>query len=342
MGTISTFASRPVPVSLVVTTYGIDTRYTQLCIEKIATWKSRHHELIVVVHDPSAMLRLYLEYMTMLGVINQLVYAPSRYGHVAGVNLGFQRARNGVVFNINTDIRVGAGLVDRCADRLMQNRRVGMIGWHYNWGGGHDATRWRNGKLEFTLRTRESKVRKKGFLDKEHGLNIQSASWNTGRIFSAVGERRILCANTSFFGIRKTLWNRIGGFDVERYPHYWSDDYLCYAVLELGYDIENLAEDVRCSQRPDIFESLSDHKYQGIPEPEKFRDTFILRPGPDSEGQAIELIGRFESIGARSACLVPGSKAYEAFCNSGRVIARFRPKRTGDSVHPNGEFVILD
>ncbi len=315
------------PVSVVVTTYGIDTRYTQRCLEKIARWKCRHHELIVVVHDASPTLNLYLEYLAMSGVIDRLVRAPSGHGHVAGVNLGFSLARHEFLFNINTDVRVGRGLVDTCAERLFHAPNVGLVGWHYNWGGGHDATRWRNDGLEFTLRTRESNVARKGYLDKVHALNVQRAPWNTGRVLTAAGDRRILCANTSFFGIRRSVWNRIGGFDVRRYPHYFSDDFLCYGVLELGLDIENLPPDVRCSQQPERFESRSDYKYDGIVDAEKFLDALAPHPGRPPYRRALDVVQCMSELGARVALADPGSARGRQLADSGRLISLFPPQR---------------
>lgn len=290
------------PISIVVTTYGPDTRYTQLCLEKIASWKGRHHEVVVVAHDLTPTLRLYLDYMVLNGVVDKLLLAESGHGHLRGVNLGFKHARHDIVFNINTDVRVGPGVVDECADRLRLSRGAGLIGWHYDWSGPHAGTRWNGRSLSYSVRTREAKVRKKGVLDDEHVVNIRRARWYTGRVFAAVGDKRILCANTSFFGTWRRLWLEIGGFDVERYPHYWADDFLCYAMLDKGFDILNLPEHIRQS---DVFECLSDHKYRGIPEPEKLLDAIVLSSSVERGAQVLELVRRSTELGARAVSLLP-------------------------------------
>ncbi len=91
---------RPEPISLVVTTYGTDTLDTQSCLEAIRRWKNSHHEVIVVTHDESALLRAYLEASVADGLINRLVYAVPGHGHTRGFNLGVQYAKSDVIFNI--------------------------------------------------------------------------------------------------------------------------------------------------------------------------------------------------------------------------------------------------
>ena len=43
-------------------------------------------------------------------------------------------------------------------------------------------------------------------------------------------------------------------------------------MLDHGYNIANLPKHLRCAQRPDLFISLSDHKWRDIPEPDRHRD----------------------------------------------------------------------
>jgi len=296
---------RPPPSSIIVTTWGGDTYYTQRCLASIGRWKTPWHELIVVVHDETPLLRLFLEHCHASGLIDRLFLAEAGHGHLRGVNLGMRVARHPYVFNINTDVVVGSGVVDDCALRLHDSPSLGMIAWHYDWAPHHEGTFWSADRLHSSLRLRDGLARTPGRVDSEHLRNIAAAPWFRGRVFRAVGDRRILCANTSFFGVRKRLWNRIGGFDWSRYPHLWADDFLCYAILESGHDIANLDAGIRCSQRPDRFVSFSDRKWDGIAEPD--RDTDALSPAPlaagperqDRLGQLWTLLGDLTEHGWR-------------------------------------------
>lgn len=292
----------PTPASIVVTTYGPDTRYTQLCLERIAAWKARHHEVVVVAHDVTPTLRFYLDYMVLNGVVDKLLLTESGHGHLRGVNLGFRHARHDILFNINNDVRVGPGVVDECAARLRLSKRAGLIGWHYDWSGLHAGTRWHGSSLSYTIRTREAEVRNKGVLDDEHVCNIKQAPWYSGKVFDAIGDKRILCANTSFFGTWKPLWLEIGGFDVERYPHYWADDFLCYAILDKGFDILNLPEYIR---RSNEFECLSDYKYEGIPEPERLLDAIVVPSSVEAGDQVLGFLRRSSGLGAKAVPSIP-------------------------------------
>src|SRR5438067_13713184 len=96
--------ARPSIISIVVTTYGTDTYYTQACLEAIRRWKNSHHQLIVVVHDESALLRAYLDACCEDGLIDQLILAVPGHGHTRSFNLGVEDAIGEVVFNFCNDI----------------------------------------------------------------------------------------------------------------------------------------------------------------------------------------------------------------------------------------------
>lgn len=219
-------------VSLVVTTYGTDSYYTQACLESIRRWKNRRHELIVVTHDESALLRAYLDACAAEGLIDRLVYAASGHGHTRSFNLGAAKARGDIVFNICNDILIGPSIVDDCAWQLRRDPQLGLIGWHWY----NEGTFWKDGAIEtYALRDPSHPD-----LAPSHIRNIENAPWFTGRYFDGIGGKRWLqLCNTSFFGIQRSLLQQIGGGFGPEYSHYWADDFLCYAVLDQGLDVRN-------------------------------------------------------------------------------------------------------
>jgi glycosyltransferase involved in cell wall biosynthesis len=199
----TTINFQPEPISLVVTTYGTDTLYTQGCLESIRRWKNTHHELIVVTHDESALLGAYLAACRADRLIDKLVFAASGHGHTRSFNLGVQYANSDLIFNICNDILIGPSLVDDCAHKLRHDPQLGLIGWHwYNRG-----TFWKEGRIvECRLRDED-----KPFIAAADEKNIRSAPWFTGRAFAALGGPKWLClCNTGFFGIRRSLLDTIG------------------------------------------------------------------------------------------------------------------------------------
>ena len=258
-------------LSIVLTTYGGETYHTQHCLGRIRRWKDERHELIVVCHDETPLLRAFLELCKRIGLVDVLVPAVPGHGHVRGVNLGFTHARAEVVFNVCIDMRIGAAVVDDCVARLRRDQRAGAIGWHYDWSTTFEGTAWAGDELRFALRKYDDS-RVAGELDAEHVANVRRAPWFTGRVFDAIGTRRILCMNGSFFGVGKSLWERLGGFDERVYPNHWADDFFTYAVLDQGLDVANLPAPYRCGGRRDEFEALTDLEWQGTKDPYRGQD----------------------------------------------------------------------
>lgn len=290
-------------ISIVITTHGHDTLRTRRCLDAILAWKRPEHELIVVAHDESVLLGVYLRFLRDCGRIDRLLFAEPGHGHVRGVNLGFDAAKGSLLCNINTDVLVGGDVIDHIKYMFAVQKRLGMVGWHYNWAPAHTGTFWDGGRLRHTIRVRENLARRPGYVDAQHMRNLRDAHWSSGRVIGAVGDRRILCANTSFFVIRAGLWRAIGGFDEVRYPHIWADDFLCYAVLDQNMDIANLPEDVRVSQRPAQFNSLSDLEWEGRHDPHKFIDRISTIPATGKPGswrqQIHALVENHARLGAR-------------------------------------------
>lgn len=301
--------AKPLPeVSLVVTTYGGETAHTQACLGRIRRWKQPSHEVIVVVHDESPTLRTFLELCTRLGIVDRLVLADSGHGHVRGVNLGFSLARADIVFNVCIDMRIGGRLVGDCVEVLRTTPNAGMIGWHYDWGTDCEGSRWRDGKLVISIRKPDATM-PGGRLLEEHVRNVRGARWSTGRVLESVGDLRFTCCNGSFFGMRRALWDRLGGFDERLYPIHFADDFLTYAVLDQGLDVLNLPRRYRCGGDPAEFTALTDLAWQGRADPMKGVDRVVWRSGKphprlgEVENAFLEMLERASGDGVSAIVL---------------------------------------
>jgi hypothetical protein len=105
-------------ISIAITTYGTQSLYTHACLEAIREWRTERHELLVACHDASLLLEYYLRASAKEGLINQLNFTPSRYGHTKGVNLCFAKGSGRWLFNVCNDIALGPAIVNDCVQRL--------------------------------------------------------------------------------------------------------------------------------------------------------------------------------------------------------------------------------
>ena len=220
----------PSTISIIVTTYASDSLYTQGCLESIRCWKNSHHELVVVVHDESPLMRAYLDACVADGLIDKLVFAISGHGHTRSYNLGVLHTTSDVIFNICNDIVIGPSLVDDCAWRLRKEKQLGIIGWHW-WS---EGVVWKDNRLDGYSHDESAQM------PLVHVQNIRNASWFTGRYFEAIGGTfwTNVC-NTSFFGVRRDVLEAVGGGFGPEYQHFWADDFLCYAILDQGLDTQH-------------------------------------------------------------------------------------------------------
>ncbi|MGA8261186.1 MAG: glycosyltransferase [Arenicellales bacterium] len=310
--------------SIVVTTYGHETRYTQMCLQRIGEWKSPREQLIVVYHDASPLLRAYLEFLAAAGVIDVLLRAESGHGHARGVNLGFRHTDAPCVFNISIDVMIGPGVVDGCVQRMQNDPRLGAIGWHYEWGSGHTGSHWKGAELEYAVRPseRDMDCRVGDELKEDYAMAVESAPWFTGRVFAAVGRKRLLFFNSSVFGIRRTLWNVLGGFDESRFPHYWAEDLLCYGILDQGYGIGNLPAHLGDGGKPDLFRQTSELKWERIDDPDRRRDELNWSPRVTHPGLTVKELVLLDLLTSRPGCRVGGLDVDPAPRRHGEEIGR--------------------
>ncbi len=283
--------------SIILTTYGKETLSSKEYLDRFMNWKNNSYELIVVVHDETPAHRAILEFCKSIGVIDKIIYATKDHGHVRGLALGSSKAESEIIIIANNDVRISQKVIDDCIE-AHKDPQLGVIGWHYNDFPNHEGTFWKDGTLQWNSRT--GKIPE---LLPEEVEKIKDAEWYTGRVFDAIGEKRLLLCNGSFFAVKKKLWEKLGGFNPDKFSHYFSDDYFCYGVLDQGYDIKNLPKEYRCSQLPEIFESLSDLEFKGKQNPFKGKDYYNIDTNKDSK--VFEFV--YDALNHPKVCLI-GSK----------------------------------
>ena len=263
--------------AIVVTTHGEEVWYTQRCLQRIAEWKTPRQQVVVVYHDASPLLRSYLEFLAFEGVIDVLLRAEPSHGHVRGVNLGVWHSDAPYVFHIRIDVTVGPGIGDECIRRMEGNPELGAVGWHYQWGSREQGSHWIGDDLVYTVRPQDKDMdcRDGDELSLEYSAAVEQAPWFTGRVFSRIGKKRLLFFNGSFFGVRRALWDVLGGFDESRFSHYWAEDLLCYGILDQGYGIGDLPANLSDGSNPDFFSQTSELKWTGREDPDRNRNELV-------------------------------------------------------------------
>ena len=279
----------PVSSSIILTTHGKETFATSECLERIRKWKKDYHELIVVVHDESYLLQHYLLQCEEDRLIDKLIFTTKNHGHTKGMFLGFEQASNEIVFNITVDTMLGTEyIIDSCSRLLNQNENSGGVGWFYQWGQQGDGNFWINNKLHHNFNVgysyrnwdwydivfkEEMKLKEKEYKEwnisgvqmREMDIkNIENSSWYTGKVKTETNHKSMFGSCGSFFGTKKTLWNKLEGYGreyCEPNSNYWADDFYTYAVTDQGKDFWNLPVDIRRLQKPEDFDIYIQRTY---------------------------------------------------------------------------------
>jgi GT2 family glycosyltransferase len=248
--------------SIIVTTYKTDTLYTQACLESIRKWKASHHELIVVTHDETPLLRAYLESCKDSGLIDKLIYTIHNHGHTRSFNLGLQQASHDYIVNICNDICVGHTLVDESVSRVANNKQLGLVGWFWYATG----VWWEGDKLvNWAYRDETNQP----LLDKEFQAKLRHAGCT--KVVEGLGGQPIwiqLC-NTAFFAARREVLGQ--GFS-SAYHHYLADDFLNYQILDKGFDVMPMTPALRNNE-----ECFLEWQYKNVDVEDRHRHEDVLR-----------------------------------------------------------------
>ena len=269
-------------VSILFTTYGKETLMTYEWMQRFTQWKNSKHEIIAVVHDESVIHRETLKHFNNLGIIDKLIFATKNHGHINGLALATQYAKGKYIAVINNDMLVSEECVEWCLNRMEQNEKTGLIGWHYD-DVRCPGTFWSGETLEYNIRPNANPN-----LTNKESHKLVNASWFSGKLLNALDNnfKRLYLPNGSFIFTRKKLWDDIGGFCFQEQDHYFHDDWYSYGVLEKGFDIENLPKKWGDSSKPEIFLSKTDYVWRGVKDPSKHIDDL----GDETESKLIKMI----------------------------------------------------
>lgn len=248
-----------VKCSIIFTNYGSHTQLTEEYLDRFKSWKTKDYEIIAVIHNETVLHRVFLEYCHKIGLIDKLIYCVEGHGHLRGIALGVQHASSEFIMVINNDVRISKEIIDYCADRLHSETNLGIIGWHYDFDPNFEGTFWVDGKLKY-----ESRLDQPSKIDKLNLMKMKTSRWFTGKVFSDIGENRILACNGSFMCTKKSLWTKIGGMDPHLYHHEFADDYYTYGVLDLGYNVENIPKYIRMGNHKEVFDCQTDRQWRGV------------------------------------------------------------------------------
>jgi GT2 family glycosyltransferase len=215
--------------SISFTTYSDKTELAEKSLFNISLWKNNNFQLMVACHDCSNKMKKLLQHYKEKKVINDLFFTPNNFGHLRGVNLCLEKAKGKYFFNINHDILVKNECVINDCIKILDNKKVGMVGWF--WVG--NGCFWKKEKINFTLRSKYFKKNK--IFDCP--LELKQALVQNKIKNVIPGGAWAWCCNTSFFGIKTKIFKSLGGFNTKSFEHKYADDYLTYQIIEKRLDV---------------------------------------------------------------------------------------------------------
>ena len=240
-------------VSISFTTYSNKVDLAEKSLFEISKWKNESHQFLVACHDATRKMKNLLDHYKSKKIINDLFYTPSNFGHLKGVNLCLENARCEYFFNINHDVLVkDICVINDCKDVLSDDKN-GMVGWFWVGKGCY----WEKDKLKFTLRNK--KIQGNYFYDDPKELTRALKKNNVKNVVP--DQSWVWCCNTSFFGIKTSLFREIGGFNSQDFTHGYADDYITYQLLEKKVNVINMPKHLykKC-----FFDSLTSCKWHKI------------------------------------------------------------------------------
>lgn len=196
-------------------------KYLHSCLDSITENLTISYEVIIVDNNSSdnSILIIKNEYHWV-----KLIQIDDNMGFSKGNNYGVKRARGTFILLLNNDTILRTDVV-AAINILRNNQKVGLIG----------------GKM---LGTDGEYRYSAGRFPRPHRIFMISKMLETGEYFKKgnfpvrLNEKgyTVDFVEGSFMLLRKSFWNKIGGFD-ENFFMYGEDVDLCYRIKKAGFDI---------------------------------------------------------------------------------------------------------
>lgn len=165
--------------------------------------------------------------------IGKIYYNEFNVGYGPSCNIGAEKSTGDYLIFLNADTEVTHGWIESIVE-LLKNPTVGIVGnLHIKKGGMWDNTidsagsEWRWDSMCFSHLGRNSYNR--------NNIPVPFTVENAPKNLLQTDEREMVTG--CCFGIRKDLFEEIGGFDPNYRIGYWEDSDICLKVREKGYKV---------------------------------------------------------------------------------------------------------
>lgn len=197
-------------ISIIIPVYN-NCLFTLACLDSIARIPDRRPFEVIVVDDGSSDdTQDHLSHRSDIRYLRN----PDNVGFVGACNEGARQARGEYLYFLNNDTVLVEGAIDHLVETFVEHPRVGLVG--------------------------SMLIYPDGTLQEAGGVIWDDASgWNWGRNKNAEAPEYNFvrdvdyCSGASLM-IRRTLFQRLGGFDQTYAPGYYEDTDLAFAVRAAG------------------------------------------------------------------------------------------------------------
>ena len=188
---------------------------TYNCIESIAASKTDTSYQLILVDDLSSDETLFASVVFQGGLT--IVRTVRNEGYVGACNLGWHAATGENVLFLNNDTLVNDGWLDRLVETLDGDPRIGIVG----------------SRLIFA----DGKLQEAGGIVWRDGT-----AWNWGRDQDKMHPQFSFMRDVDYVSgaalmIRRSLLDKLGGFDTYYAPAYYEDTDICFRARAEGYRV---------------------------------------------------------------------------------------------------------
>jgi GT2 family glycosyltransferase len=207
-------AEPQVRASLVIPTYGRDDLVLR-CVLSIAKSHTRPDAEILIAEDA-----VHVDCAWILGYFlpfTQIHKNEKNLGFLLNCNAAVQRAKGEIVVLVNNDVLVHANALVEMMRTFDERAEAAVVGGLIL---NVDGTVQENGGIMWNDASAWNYHRNLPF-DQEHLRNVREADYVTG----------------AWIGIRRSVWDELGGFDTRYVPAYCEEADMCLAVTSRGYKV---------------------------------------------------------------------------------------------------------